>query len=83
MIDMIYKILKVPQEARFYYLENVGNLSSVSLPAVLSEAFVQRKIRPGSKTLLCGFGAGLSWGAVSIRWSDPLSINVLGGIDVP
>ncbi|MDR1383777.1 MAG: ketoacyl-ACP synthase III, partial [Planctomycetaceae bacterium] len=39
MIDMIYKILKVPQEARFYYLENVGNLSSVSLPAVLSEAF--------------------------------------------
>ncbi|MDR1491668.1 MAG: ketoacyl-ACP synthase III [Planctomycetaceae bacterium] len=83
LVDMIYKILKVPQESRFYYLEDVGNLSGVSLPAVLSEALAQGKIRPGSKTLLCGFGAGLSWGAVSIRWSDPLSLDILGGIDVP
>ena len=80
IVDMIYMILKVPQTSRFYYLENVGNLSSASLPATFSEAFAQGKIRPGSRTLLCGFGAGLSWGAFSIQWPQELSVHTLGEI---
>ena len=83
MVDMIYKILKVPKESRFNYLENVGNLSGVSLPATLSEAFVQGKIRPGSRTLLCGFGAGLSWGAFSIQWPQDMSVHALGEMIAP
>ena len=83
MVDMIYKILKVPQESRFCYLENVGNLSGVSLAATLSAAFVEGKIRPGGRTLLCGFGAGLSWGAFSIQWPQKLTIHALGELIAP
>ncbi|MCH8310338.1 MAG: hypothetical protein IIB17_07580 [Chloroflexi bacterium] len=33
-----------------------------------SEALEQGLIQPGSNVLLCGFGAGLAWGTVVLRW---------------
>jgi len=67
MIEQIYKKLGVPAEKQFFYLENVGNLSGASSPAVLSEAVRQGKVKPGALVLLAAFGVGLSWGLVLIR----------------
>jgi len=67
MIEQIYKKLGVPVEKQFFYLENVGNLSGASSPAVLSEAVRQGKVKPGALILLAAFGVGLSWGLVLIR----------------
>ena len=70
MVSMLYGMLKIPKEKQFYFLEKVGNMSGVTLPFMLSEALKADRIREGSRVLLCGFGAGLSWGAVSLTWQS-------------
>lgn len=79
MMDLIYKSLRVPQERRFYCLETMGNSSGASTPVALAEAWRQGKIKPGSRTLLCSFGAGLTWGTTVIRW--PADANPVPDID--
>lgn len=83
MIDLIYKSLAVPEEKRFYYHEEIGNLSGPSLPATLAQAWREGRVKPGSRTLLCAFGGGLSWGTVLIRWPGDAAAAVAGPIDVP
>jgi 3-oxoacyl-[acyl-carrier-protein] synthase-3 len=63
MIDIVYRKLAVPAEKRYYYMEDVGNSAGSSLPSVLAQAWRDGVVKPGSRTLLCAFGGGLSWGA--------------------
>jgi 3-oxoacyl-[acyl-carrier-protein] synthase III len=82
MVDMLYKSLDVPADKQCYYLEHVGNSSGASLPSLLAEAWREGRVKPGSRTLLCSFGGGLSWGAVSIRWPTDAQAAVPGCADV-
>lgn len=68
MMDLIFKSLRVPTDKQFCCIEQMGNSSGPSTPTALAEAWRQQRIRPGSRTLLCSFGAGLSWGVAVIRW---------------
>jgi 3-oxoacyl-[acyl-carrier-protein] synthase-3 len=68
MLEMIYKSLRVPPEKRFFCLERMGNSSGPSTAIALAEAWRQNKIQPGSRTLMCSFGAGLTWGVAVIKW---------------
>jgi 3-oxoacyl-[acyl-carrier-protein] synthase-3 len=70
MMDLIYKSLRVPPEKQFYCLQKMGNSSGPSTPIALAEAWRQHRILPGSRTLMCSFGAGLSWGVAVIRWPE-------------
>ena len=70
MVNMLYGMLKIPKEKQFYFIEEVGNMSGVTLPFMLSEALKSGRVAEGSRVLICGFGAGLSWGAVSLRWQS-------------
>ena len=81
LIDQIYKGIGVPKEKRFYYMEEVGNSTGGSLPALLAEAWRQGVIKPGSRTLLAAFGGGLSWGAAGIRWPTDANAAVPGIVD--
>ncbi len=83
MVDLIYRALDVPKEKRFYYLEEVGNSSGASLPSLIAQAWREAAIQPGSRTLLCAFGGGLSWGVASIKWPDDADAAVPGVVDVP
>lgn len=82
MVDLIYRALNVPVEKRFYYLEEVGNSSGASLPVLLSQAWREAKITGGSRTLLCAFGGGLSWGIASVLWGQEANAFVPGSVDV-
>jgi len=68
MLALIYKALKVPAEKQFYCLERFGNCSGAATPLALYECWREGKIKPGSRTLLCAFGAGLAWSVACIRW---------------
>ena len=81
MIDQVYRVLGVPAEKRFYFMEEVGNMSGASTPAVLAEAWRQGRIRPGERTLLAAFGAGLSWGVAVIEWPQNVSGAVSGSVE--
>lgn len=45
-----------------------GNVSAASIPIVLAEAAEKNKFVTGELLLLVGFGAGLTTGAVLVRW---------------
>lgn len=65
MTDFIIKRLKYPLEKVPYCMDRFGNTSSASIPlTIVSE--LKNKI-DSKNLLLCGFGAGLSWGSVVIN----------------
>lgn len=68
IIDHAMKVLGIPPEKVFNNLQRVGNTSAASIPVALNEAFDQGKIESGDLVLMCGFGAGLTWGTGLFRW---------------
>lgn len=68
ILDSAAESLGIPPEKVLINLDRYGNTSAGSIPLALDEAFQAGKIRRGSKILMCGFGAGLAWGATVMQW---------------
>lgn len=68
IIDSAVSDLNVPADRVFVNLDRYGNTSGASIPLALDEAKRDGKINSGDLVLLCGFGAGLSWGTAVMRW---------------
>lgn len=68
IIDSAVSDLHVPAERVFVNLDRYGNTSGASIPLAIDEAVRQGKVERGDLVLLCGFGAGLSWGTAVMRW---------------
>ena len=49
-------------------IQYYGNNSSASVPIALSQSVQDGKIKDGDIVVLVGFGGGLTWGAVALRW---------------
>jgi 3-oxoacyl-[acyl-carrier-protein] synthase III len=49
-------------------LQRYGNTSSASIPLALDETYREGRVHRGDHILLSGFGAGLVWGTVLLRW---------------
>ena len=58
----------LPMEKVFVNIDRYGNTSSASIPVALDEAIEEGRLRPGMNLLLVAFGAGLTWGAMAVRW---------------
>ncbi|TWU43836.1 3-oxoacyl-[acyl-carrier-protein] synthase 3 [Novipirellula aureliae] len=68
ILDSAVAGLKLPSEKVLMNLDRYGNTSAASIPLVLDEAMQAGRIERGDLVLLCGFGAGLSWGTALLRW---------------
>ncbi|HCW51766.1 MAG TPA: 3-oxoacyl-ACP synthase [Clostridiales bacterium] len=68
IIEALRKKLRMPREKVFWNLDRYGNMSSASVPVALEEALQAGRVRPGDVLLMVAFGAGLTWGAVVMRW---------------
>lgn len=68
IIVTVVKDLGIPEHKVFNNLDRFGNTAAASIPLALDEAFRQGRIRRGDHLLLSGFGAGLAWGTVLLRW---------------
>lgn len=62
MTDFFIKKLKFSPEKVPYCIQRFGNTSSASVPLTICSEL--RGIRNGETVIMCGFGAGLSWGTV-------------------
>lgn len=69
IIEAATKRLGLPAERVFVNLQHYGNTSCGSIPLALSEARDQGRMKVGDVLVLVGFGGGLSWGAVALRWN--------------
>jgi len=66
-IDSITKILNIDKKKVIINLEKIGNTVSSSIPICIKQSIMDNKITKGSKVLLCGFGAGISFGMVLLE----------------
>ena len=60
--------LNLPQEKMSMTIEKFGNTSASSIPIAMVEELQNGRIQDGDLIILVGFGGGLTWGAVAIRW---------------
>lgn len=69
MTDFFTKKLKANPERIPYCIERFGNTSSASVPlTIVSE--LKDKLSEPSKMIMCGFGAGLSWGTAMLTFNN-------------
>jgi 3-oxoacyl-[acyl-carrier-protein] synthase III len=68
IIEAAAKRLKI-EESRFVTnVHRYGNTSAGSVPIALCEALQEGRISPGQNLVFAGFGAGLTWAAVALKW---------------
>ncbi len=68
IINSVVKDLGIDPQKVFNNLDRYGNTSAASIPLALDEAYREGRISPGNLILFSGFGAGLAWGTVLMRW---------------
>ena len=68
IIEAVAKRLHQPMEKFPTNLQEYGNISAASVPILLDNVNNHGMIKKGSKIVLAGFGAGLTWGAAVLRW---------------
>ena len=65
MLNFLRKKLKIEEEKFHYYMSEVGNTVSATIPIVLCEKLKENKLK--GNLLLAGFGVGYSWGGCILK----------------
>ncbi|CAM5446363.1 beta-ketoacyl-ACP synthase III [Bacillus safensis] len=60
--------LELPIEKMSKTVHKYGNTSAASIPISLCEEIEAGKIHDGDVIVMVGFGGGLTWGAIAMRW---------------
>ncbi len=71
IIEAAAKSLGVPMDKFYCNVEHYGNTSAASIPIALTEAAEAGRLRPNDRVAMVGFGAGLTWAAAAVQWSQP------------
>ena len=70
IIDHAAGKLGIPEEKIFVNVQKYGNTSSASIPLCLAEAAADGRLASGTRVLMTGMGAGLTWGSAYTIWND-------------
>ncbi|MFB6951291.1 beta-ketoacyl-ACP synthase 3 [Streptomyces niveus] len=70
IIDAVGDRLGIPPAKRYGNLRDLGNTAAASLPLALADTAARRSVPPGARTLLTGFGGGLTWGAHTLTFPE-------------
>ena len=68
IVNTAMEKLGIPADRVAVNLDQYGNTSAASIPICLDEGLQDDRIKPGDVVLMCGFGAGLTWGTGLFRW---------------
>ena len=68
IIESAAKRLGLPMEKVIVNVDRYGNTSTASVPLALEEAVRKGKIKKGDNIVMVGFGTGLTWAAVAMKW---------------
>lgn len=79
IIESVAKYAGVPMERVMLTVERYGNMSAATVPVALVEALKEGRVKPGSMLLMPGFGGGLTYGALLVKWGD--RVEALGESD--
>ena len=73
IIEAVAKYAGISMERVMVTVQKYGNMSAATVPVALVEALKEERIRPGSLVLMPGFGAGLTYASLLVRWGDRVS----------
>lgn len=68
IIESAAKRLGIPMEKVGVSIDKYGNMSSGSIPVTLFDEYKNNNIKKGDVLVIVGFGAGLTYGAILIKW---------------
>ena len=68
IIESAARWMDLPLEKFMINVERYGNTSAATIPIALHEALETGRIESGDLIALTGFGGGLTWGSLIIRW---------------
>lgn len=68
IMETARKRLGIAEDKMATTISKYGNNSSASIPIALSETVKDGKIKDNDVLVLVGFGGGLTWGAIALRW---------------
>lgn len=68
IMEATMKRFSIPMERAIVNIDRYGNTSAASVFIALHEALKDGRIAEGHKVVICSFGAGMTWGAVLVRW---------------
>ena len=60
--------LELPVEKMSKTIHKYGNTSSASIPLSLKEELDNGKVKDDDVIVMVGFGGGLTWGAITLKW---------------
>lgn len=67
IIQAVQERLGMPEEKVVTNIKYYGNTSAASIPIALAEGVEKGNVKLGTKAILCGFGAGMTWGGAIVR----------------
>ena len=70
IIEAVAKYAGIPMEKVMVTVHRYGNMSAATVPVSLVDAVREGRIKPGSLVLMPGFGGGLTFGALLVRWGE-------------
>jgi len=79
IIEAVAKYAGVPMEKVMLTVQKYGNMSAATVPVALVEAIEIGRVAPGSLLLMPGFGGGLTWASLLVRWGE--RVTPLGASD--
>lgn len=68
IVDAAMRRLGLPLNKAYLNLDKYGNMSSASIPVALDEAYREGLLKKDGIIVMVGFGAGLTWGSVTMKW---------------
>ncbi|MCL1632871.1 ketoacyl-ACP synthase III [Sporolactobacillus sp. CPB3-1] len=60
--------LEIPEDKMIKTIQKYGNTSASSIPLALIDAVEEGQIKDGDLLVMVGFGGGLTWGALTLKW---------------
>ena len=69
IINYAAEKLGIPEDRIVVNVDRYGNTSSGSIPLALADAEADGRLQPGSRVLMTGMGAGLTWGSALMEWT--------------
>ncbi|MBV6520316.1 MAG: 3-oxoacyl-[acyl-carrier-protein] synthase 3 protein 2 [Gemmatimonadaceae bacterium] len=68
IIEAVARYAGIPMEKVMLTVQRYGNMSAATVPVSLVDALKEGRIRAGGLVLLPGFGGGLTYAALLLRW---------------
>jgi 3-oxoacyl-[acyl-carrier-protein] synthase-3 len=69
IIEAAARGLKIPEDRLYSNIKRYGNTSAASIPIALCEAIENERIKPGDNVVFVGFGGGLTWASMVVKWA--------------